>query len=300
MSFETTYAKIMRFCYSIRGFGYLPIAENTRRRCVQKYVNKPESERYATINDYWGSLKMHVDRASYMGSNIYWKGRHQHGEIRFVQSILQPNMVFVDMGANQGEFTVVAASLLPQGQVMSFEPLASIRRDLEKNIALNGFKNVQVYACGVSDKVGEVPIYTSSDTTRQQSFHEGLGTLYKTDYRSEQIDVIKLRKFDDIFEESGLKRLDMIKLDIEGSELYALQGAEKTIRAYKPRYILVELNYETSNAAGYELKTLLQFVENMGYQWHQLSKHGQLKGTNTVAEIEAAAADGIDAVAVLK
>jgi FkbM family methyltransferase len=293
-------AKIMRRLYGIRGFGYLSIAENRRRKGVQQIVNHPKEERYTIINDFWGNLKFRIDRATYMGSNIYWKGHHQRADIIFLKSVLKPDMVFVDMGANQGEFTVVIGSILPQGKVISFEPVASIREDLEQNIALNNLKNVLVYACGVSDTEGVLPIFTSEDTERQQSIHEGLGTLYQTDYRSKQIGMIPLRPFDDVFKETGLKRLDAIKIDIEGAELFALKGALNSIKTHKPRHILIELNQETSKAAGYEVRDVIEFLEKLGYGWHELSKHGQLLPARSTEEIEKAAVSGLDAVALLK
>jgi FkbM family methyltransferase len=293
-------AKIMRYLYSIRGFGYLPIAENRRRKGVKEIADYPKEERYTIINDFWGNLKFRIDRATYMGSNIYWKGHHQRADIMFLKSVLKPEMVFVDMGANQGEFTVVLAALLTQGTVISFEPVPSIREDLEKNIALNNLKNVLVYSCGVSDTEGSLPIFTSEDTERQQSIHEGLGTLYQTDYRSKQIGVIQLRRFDDVFNETNLKRLDAIKIDIEGAELFALKGALNSIKRYKPQHILIELNQETSRAAGYEVREVIEFLENLGYRWHELSKHGKLLPARPTSALEKAAAWGLDAVAILE
>jgi FkbM family methyltransferase len=290
-------AKIMRRLYAIRGFGYLPIVENNRRKGVKAIEPYPKAERYATINDFWGNLKFRVDRATYMGSNIYWKGYHQKAEIVFLKSTLQPSMVVVDMGANQGEFTVILAAAVPQGTVIAFEPLADIRADLEYNIALNQFSNVLVFPCGVSDKAGELPIFTSEDTTRQQSLHEGLGTLYQTDYRSKQIGIIPLRRFDDVIKEINVSRIDIIKIDIEGAELYALKGALDSIKTYQPKYILVELSKENSGAAGYEVREILDLLANVGYRWHKLSKHGKLENA-TFDEIQMSAVAGIDAVAV--
>ena len=97
-----------------------------------------------------------------------------------------------------------------------------------------------------------------------------------------------------------MKRLDAIKIDIEGAELFALKGALNSIKNHKPRYILIELNQETSRAAGYEVRDVIQFLENLGYRWHELSKHGQLLPARPTDDIEIAAASGLDAVAILE
>jgi FkbM family methyltransferase len=297
---EQYFAKIMRRLYSIRGFGYLSIAENARRKSVKQYQSEAKEDRYVIIDDFWGKLKFRIDRASYMGSNIYWKGLHQKAEIVFLKSILKNDMVFVDMGANQGEFSIVLASLLTEGKVISFEPIEAIRQDLEVNIRLNNLKNIIVCPCGVSDTEGAVPIYTSEDLERQQSLHEGLGTLFQTEYRSKLVETIALRRFDDVFAETGLTRLDAIKIDIEGAELFALKGSENTIKQYKPRYILVELNQETSKAAGYNVSDVVSFIEKLGYKWYELSKHGKLIPARSSEELQKAAAWGLDAVAIIE
>ena len=91
------------------------LIEPVRRFYVNKYKNKANA--YVTIDYFDGDLRFGLDRASYMGSLIYWRGFHSRNELQCLGRLLQPNMTFVDVGANRGEFTVYAAKRLIDGCV---------------------------------------------------------------------------------------------------------------------------------------------------------------------------------------
>jgi FkbM family methyltransferase len=72
-------------------------------------------------------------------------------------------MVFVDVGANQGEFSLFAASKIKEGKVWSFEPVSSNIKMLKKNIALNNFSQIELFEFGLLDEETDLPVYTSND-----------------------------------------------------------------------------------------------------------------------------------------
>ena len=67
-------------------------------------------------------------------------------------------------------------------------------------------------------------------------------------------------------ENPQIQRLDVIKIDIEGAELDALKGGEKTLAKFRP-LILMEINQKTIKAAGLTSKYLLDYMSNMGYHY---------------------------------
>jgi FkbM family methyltransferase len=230
---------------------------------------------WIVMDKYDGDLKIKVDRSSYIGSCIYWRGYHQVHELMLLKQLLSPDMVFADVGANQGEFTIFAAKRLWMGKVLAFEPLESMFQQLMTNIQLNGFENVVAYNFGLSDTAGTAEIYTSTDFTRHRSFHEGLATTFPTNYRSTNIGRVKLELFDEVFEDSGLNRLDIVKIDVEGAELSVLAGGYKTLERYRP-VIIIEINEETSNAAGYTRHDVIGLLEKLKYRLFMIRRGGRI------------------------
>ena len=219
---------------------------------------------YVVISNFMHSIKMRLDKNSYMGGAIYWCGLHHLSDLLFLKSFLQKDMTFVDIGANQGEFTLYAAHKLTEGRVISFEPAPYQLGLLKENVRLNKFKNIEVNEYGLLDEEKELNIYTSYSIDSEHGQNEGLSSLYKADNRQELEAVVKLKVFDDEYF-ADLKRLDFIKIDIEGAELPAMRGMVKSLEKFKPM-LLIEMNKETFEAAGYEMSEVLSFLSHLNYE----------------------------------
>ncbi|MGB4850480.1 MAG: FkbM family methyltransferase [Saprospiraceae bacterium] len=222
---------------------------------------------------FTGNLKMKVDIHSYMGGSIYWAGLHHLNEILFLRRTLSSDMIFIDVGANQGEFSVYASSKLTNGRVLAFEPVSKIRSLLRENQRINNLQNLEIYDFGLSDQEGSLPIYTTSDTIHHHGYNEGLSTLYKTDERNIFEEQVSLKVFDDIFFKQ-MTRIDFIKIDVEGAELYVLKGMYKSLLKFKPE-LLIEINEGAFNAAGYSTSELISFLKDLNYKCYGL-KRGKL------------------------
>ena len=118
-----------------------------------------------------GNIKMELDTNSYMGGSLFWSGFHHLNECLYLNSFLTNNMVFVDVGANQGEFSLFAASKIKEGKVWSFEPVSSNIKMLKKNIALNNFSQIELFEFGLLDEETDLPVYTSNDEILNSGRH---------------------------------------------------------------------------------------------------------------------------------
>jgi FkbM family methyltransferase len=223
---------------------------------------------------FFNKVKLNVNRNNYMGGMILWTGFHHLNEILYLNKFLKKDMTFVDIGANQGEFSLFAASKLDKGLVISFEPLQKNIKALRANIALNGFSNIIINEFGLSNKNEKLPIYTSENKLLHSGTHEGLSSIYKSSERSTLEEIVEIKAFDDEYY-NQLKRLDFVKIDIEGAELYCLKGMEKTIKKFKPQ-ILIEINEETFNSAGYTKSELIEYIKDLKYSIFKIKK-GKLK-----------------------
>ncbi len=270
-------------CYPIVSISwlYLPGMVLVRlSRMLRKYFYSPSAGVEYRVVCCAGKAKMAVDRNSYMGGSIYWSGFHHLQELLYLDKQLKKNMVFVDVGANQGEFALFAAMKLTEGKVLAFEPVTKNRELLKENIKLNALKNLGVFNYGLSDKKGSFPIYTSTDASTFHGIHEGLSTLFKSGGRNEVEENISLEVFDDCFNAEE-QVISFIKIDVEGAELFALKGMHSFLEKYHPE-ILIEINEETFNAAGYNTADVLHYLESFGYKPFKIYR-GRLKSIDRTA-----------------
>jgi FkbM family methyltransferase len=218
-------------------------------------------------------IAMNVDISKAMGAAFYWMGFHELNESRFLNRFLKPEMVLVDIGANQGEFSLFAAKRLPQGRVYAFEPMNVFFDQLTENISLNRYSNIQTFHFGLSDQQGQVPIYLGKTGAGE---HEGLGTIFQSQQRNRFIQNIELRIFDDEAEHAKIEKIDFLKIDVEGAELMVLNGARKTLGKTRP-VVMIEMNEDTYRAAGYSGEDIKKFFREMNYSMNRIRKGGYLE-----------------------
>jgi len=228
---------------------------------------------FIIIDNFDRNLKLKINCAWSMGFSIYWSGFHEFHEFLFLNKFLKKHMVFVDIGANLGEYSLFAAKRVRDGKVLAFEPLPKMIKLLEENVSLNHFQNVQIFTYGLSSKEGVLPIHEIENA------HEGLSTFFPGEQKSKNAFEVHLKVFDAEFEGMGVDRIDFIKMDIEGGELGALQGARKTIEKFRP-VVMVEINQQTYHAAGYTIDDVYKFFSSLAYSPFEINKQGDLVSTS--------------------
>ncbi len=133
---------------------------------------------------------------------------------------------FLDVGANIGYFTMMAAKLVgPQGRVVAIEPMDKNLQLIYLGIKKNGFQNVDVHPFGASEHSGLVAIITDPGTSNalvQSAPSARQPSLYAP-----------TRSIDSMCAE--LERVDFMKIDIEGHEVFAWRGAKETFSRCKPK-----------------------------------------------------------------
>ncbi|RPA67144.1 FkbM family methyltransferase [Cyclobacteriaceae bacterium YHN15] len=215
-------------------------------------------------------ITMKVDVSKSMGSAIYWRGAHDWRPIFAMEKLLKKGHTVVDIGANQGEYSLWSARIVGEkGKVYAFEPLSTIFGSLKENITLNPSYQGTIIPIqlGLSDKQGKLKLYSSNLS------NEGVNTLYKEE-DSVYLEEIELSTLDKEWEKLGMPKLDAIKIDVEGAELPVLLGAEKTIAKFSP-VLFIEINQEACKAAGYQANDILQFLGKFGYSFELIGLRGK-------------------------
>ena len=167
--------------------------------------------------------------------------------------MIENGMVVVDIGANIGVYTILVTEKVGEnGKVIAVEPEPQNYNQLLENMRLNNFKNVIPQNIALTDHEGFENLYISS-------YSDGHSLLL----RENEIDSIKVlvRTLDGLLEELDLKRIDIIKIDAEGSEIPILKGAEKTLKANPNVKIIVAAEHYPS-----EIEEVCQFLNKRGFK----------------------------------
>jgi FkbM family methyltransferase len=170
----------------------------------------------------------------------YLRGEPEIAIQKMLVERLRPGMVFYDLGANIGFFSLLAARLVgATGRVFSFEPDAEVAARLRRNVELNEFSNITVVEAGVwsaSENVRFVP----SDATSPE---RGTGTFLADENQTPGTQT-RCIALDDFIRTAPVP--DAIKCDVEGAELEALRGASGLFQAQRP-WIICELHSEAND-----------------------------------------------------
>ena len=155
-------------------------------------------------------------------SSIGPDGVYEPAETSLFLKLLYPEMTFVDVGANIGWYTLLAASKVKsKGQVIAFEPEPSNYALLSQSVALNKFYNVVLMRKCAFNKKGTSYLWIASKNL-------GAHSLIEKNNQDEQIEVETVR-LDDALAEIGHQKIDILKIDVEGAEPEVLEGVEQTI-----------------------------------------------------------------------
>lgn len=174
-----------------------------------------------------------------------------------IQNLLKPGDIFVDIGANIGYFTLLAAQQVgPHGRVFAFEPALGTLAQLAKHIKLNGFENTLVGSLGISDHHALATLNIAHAHNNGQTSLQPI-----TVARGQQPTLIA--PLDALLPSST--PVTLIKLDIEGGEADALRGMQHLLAAQRPA-IICEL-IDPMNA---QCQTVQALLAEYGYQLYDL------------------------------
>lgn len=245
-------------------------------RLADRLRGTPAAFRPVTIHD----RRIILDVAEFTATSPYFGGPVYESETTdyFVRH-LSEGQTFVDIGANHGYFTLLAASLVgPTGRVIAFEPNPNVFAQLQTHVQLNHFESrTTLHACALSDQRADAArLYVSRD-----AINSGLSSLtpnaelLAAGGLSEEATVsVPVDTFDRWFSTAGASCIDLIKIDVEGAEARVVVGMSQSLRTGRIRTLIVETTWgshahELLVAAGYHARPLDQIgtLTNILYSW---------------------------------
>ena len=196
-------------------------------------------------------------------------GRYEEETTRLLQSLVKPGMVFVDVGAHLGYYTLLAArGVGPTGKIYSFEPDPDNHALLLRNVELNAYDNVVAARKAVSDRVGTGTLYlTALDSGRHSMYHHGLPERGRV--------AVETTTMDFYLGSEGWPRVDLVKIDVEGAEVSVLEGMAQLLEKSDDLKLIIEFNPSLLQNAGVLPLEFLEKPASLGFKVYLIDEeHG--------------------------
>ncbi len=192
-----------------------------------------------------------------------YTGDFEKRERQFVNAFLRLGDVFIDVGANIGLFTLVAARRVGNmGRVYSFEPCSKTFRRLLANVKLNNLSNVTCHRNALSDC--KVNLNLNISANGHDAWNSLAQPIAGSSFRVESVGAVR---WDDFARQHDLVgRVTMMKIDVEGWEARVLKGATEALSRRDAPVLQVEFTERAASSAGSSCTELYHILGELGYQ----------------------------------
>jgi len=199
---------------------------------------------------------------------VYWflKDQYQYQDIGFK---IEKGDYIIDGGACTGDDSLLFAYLAGKdGMVFSFEMMEENLEMLNKNVSLNKnlSSNIQIIKKPLSEK-SNIKFY---------AYKNGPGSYISTKKKDQNCEIVESISIDDFVNNNNIKKIDLIKMDIEGAELSALRGAKNTIEKFKPK-LAICVYHKTD-----DFDTIPKFINSLNVNYEFYLKHHGITEWETV------------------
>jgi len=202
----------------------------------------------------------HLDPCTHFGLTLLQDGRYEDELTSTFESHLREGSVFVDVGANEGYFSIVASKLVgPPGRVIAVEPQSRLRSVLERNVSLNRASNIELHQVAISNVNGTVEIFLAPDTITGAT---SLSKTRKYPVPRETVTTLTLRQ---LLDNNHVHRADFMKMDVEGHEYEAILGSPEVFLSKRVRSLALELHPSILKERGKDPGEITGFLQSAGY-----------------------------------
>jgi FkbM family methyltransferase len=200
-----------------------------------------------------------------------WEPNETHW---FVNSLRRGDTV-LDIGANVGYYTVIAAKLVGEsGRVYAFDPDPSSFSLLKRNVRLNGLQNVVLEQKAVSNESGSIRLYLADE-------NKGDHRIFETSEARQFVEVEAVT-LDEYFEDYA-GRIDFVKIDTQGAEAAIVEGMRGLLEKNPEVVMAVEFDPSALDAFGYEAAAFLDGLGNSGFRFYDLGEWSMVGPLKKVA-----------------
>jgi FkbM family methyltransferase len=200
-------------------------------------------------------------------------GIYEPVETGLLKRELRPGDTFLDVGANIGYYTLIAARIVgPEGRVFAFEPDPVNFELLRKNVEANGHSNVTLVNKAVSDRGGTLRLFVNEANRGDHRIYDS-----RDGRRSLSIQAVAL---DGFFKKLD-RKIQFIKMDIQGAEARALEGMKGLIRSNRPLKLVTEFSPGSLKLCGSDPAKYLKSLQKLGFRVREISeKEGSIRSAD--------------------
>lgn len=220
-------------------------------------------------------LKFFVDGSDTrsIGVSIIAEGRYEPVLQEALVAIARECLLFADIGANVGFYSIAVRATNPSCEVIAFECNPGVRELFAENVKLNGLDKISIRPEALSDKAGEatfyVPAFTGSGGGSLHDLHPEEGESQKF-----QVSLIPLDSL-------NLNGIDLVKIDVEGAELGVIRGGIDSITVSRPT-IFIELLRKWMGPFGSSPQDVSELLTKLGYRIFEITEE-QLREVRIVS-----------------
>jgi FkbM family methyltransferase len=247
--FLNIYQKSIKKMSNGRGFGKNPI--------IKKILKNIEGNLKTEFAEVQGS-KMFLDPGDSLDLSI--NGVYGELDTKIIREEIHEGDIVIDVGANIGYYTLIFAQLVGKsGKVIAFEPESKNFEILKKNVEINNYDNVIVEQKIVSEKCGKMKLYVSDSDIVGHRIQQ-----MKNLKNFVEVESVTL---DDYMKKLNLdKKVNFIKIDVEGAEPNVLEGSNKILEENDQLKIFTEFNREVIKKYDVEPKKMIDLLYRNGFK----------------------------------
>ena len=238
-------------------------------------------------------IKMHYNPRTYMGWALFYRGIYEEMQVKTCYDFLEEGMTFIDIGANYGLYSLIAAEKIGEhGGVIAFEPQSKLVPIIEKNASENNLTNITVVHSAVGDGKKTLTLFHPATNNDGQATL-ALGNNEKA-FDKEEVPVDRLAN---LLKYQNVEHIQGMKMDVEGAEFTILLNAEPFFRNAEPHFLFIECIEGHLKRFGHSCQDVFTFLQDHGYRLASCYRGRWVSFTN-FAEFKENANSSSDVVAV--
>jgi FkbM family methyltransferase len=221
------------------------------------------------IMKWVGGLILRIYPGNEIYRSIFVRGIYDPNLVILTNALLPKDGIFIDAGANMGYVSLLASRAIGnEGHIFALEPSSRDFARLKDNINLNNLGDIiSSYRLSISDKNGKAQLLIADEersALNTLGFEIGCKGVGKIGV--EEVETITT---DSLIDREKIKRVDLIKLDIEGSEFNALKGARNVIEKFRPS-LIIRVNSNTLKTCNADCDKLQKIIGEMRYYIYKI------------------------------
>jgi FkbM family methyltransferase len=175
-----------------------------------------------------------VDPISVFGIELLRQGIYESQMTQLLELLLNPGDVFVDIGGNEGYFSIIASSLVQNGKVHCIEPQSRLQKVIQENIGINSAHSIVIHPIAVSNQEGEVVLFL------RPSINTGASSFFRYWKIGSTQEIVSTTTLDTFFKSNYLNQVRLLKIDCEGAEYLVIAGGHNILEKQYIDFLAIE------------------------------------------------------------